>query len=41
MYSREDGRWILSEAVSGGAVQLASLGVSLRVDDVYRDPAAQ
>lgn len=40
VYSREGDRWVFTEAVSGGAVQLPSVGVSLRVDDVYRDPTA-
>ena len=40
VYSREGERWVLSEAVAGGAVKLNSLGVNLHVDDVYRDPAA-
>jgi Uma2 family endonuclease len=40
VYSREGERWVLTEAVGGGAIELPSLGVGLRVDDVYRDPTA-
>ena len=35
-----DGRWSRHEARAGAAVQLASIGREIRVDDVYRDPLA-
>jgi Uma2 family endonuclease len=41
VYSKaDDGRWFLSEATGGGAIPIASLGVQLQLDDVYRNPAA-
>jgi Uma2 family endonuclease len=36
----EDGSFTRSEARSGGVAGVASLGVGLAVDDVYRDPLA-
>jgi Uma2 family endonuclease len=35
------GRWELYEAGAGEVVELASVGCSLAVDDVYRDPLAR
>jgi len=41
VYSRSlDGGWILREANRGESVRLESIGVSLPVDEVYRDPLA-
>lgn len=40
VFHREGESWILTDAVTGGAVQLPSLGIPLGVDAVYRDPAA-
>ncbi len=36
----ESGRWELFEAESGGRVELASLGCSIAIDELYRDPLA-
>jgi len=36
----EAGRWELYEYESGGRVELASVGCTLAVDEVYRDPLA-
>jgi hypothetical protein len=35
-----DGSWARHEGRSRDAVDLASIGCELRVDDVYRDPLA-
>ncbi len=40
VYHREGGRWVMTEALSGGVVEISSLQVSLRVDAVYHDPTA-
>ncbi|PRP90741.1 hypothetical protein ENSA5_61750 [Enhygromyxa salina] len=37
----EAGRWELYEAVAGQRVELASVGASLDVDEIYRDPLAE
>ncbi len=36
----EAGRWELYEYERGATCELASVGASLNVDDVYRDPLA-
>jgi Uma2 family endonuclease len=36
----EAARWELYEYESGGRVELASVGCTLAVDEVYRDPLA-
>jgi Uma2 family endonuclease len=37
IFHREDGgRWVLLEATQGGQIEVASLGGSLVVDEVYR-----
>jgi len=36
----EAGRWELFEAEAGGRVELASVGCTLAVDELYRDPLA-
>ncbi len=36
----EDGNWLLLEARRGETLDLASVGVRLSTDDVYRDPLA-
>ena len=41
VYHREGDHWILTEAGPGAVAQVASFGVSLSVDDVYRDPTAE
>ncbi|MSP63144.1 MAG: Uma2 family endonuclease [Myxococcales bacterium] len=41
VYHRDGDHWILSEAGPGAAAQLASLGVALSVEAVYRDPTAE
>lgn len=38
VFRREGARWTLDEAASGESIRLASLDVSLAVDDVYRNP---
>jgi Uma2 family endonuclease len=41
VYRKNDaGRWELYEHESGGQVELASVGCSIAVDEVYRDPLA-
>ena len=41
MYRKNEAdRWELYEYESGGNVELASVGCSLSVDEVYRDPLA-
>ncbi len=40
VYTREGARWVLSETEGVGEVTLSSIGVALRVDDIYRDPTA-
>ncbi len=40
VYSNDGGRWFLTDATAGGAVRISSLGVSVEVDAVYRNPAA-
>ena len=40
VYSNDGERWFLTDATAGGAVRISSLGVSLEVDAVYRNPAA-
>jgi hypothetical protein len=40
VYRREGGEWILAEAASGQHARIPSLGMSLSVDEVYRDPTA-
>jgi Uma2 family endonuclease len=37
----EAGRWELYEAVAGQRVELSSVGCSLEVDELYRDPLSE
>ena len=42
VYTRgADDRWLLAEHRAGGTAEIASVGVSLEVDEVYRDPLAE
>lgn len=40
VYRRDDERWVLTEHGPGSSFELASIGASIEVDEVYRDPLA-
>jgi len=40
VYRRQGLAWVFSEAAAGQALALESLGVTLSVDEIYRDPLA-
>lgn len=40
VYRREGDRWVLSEHGPGTVVELSSIGATIPVDEVYRDPLA-
>jgi Uma2 family endonuclease len=40
-HRQDNGQWALGEATTGETAVLSSIGVTLSVDDVYRDPLAR